>query len=261
MQEVSERAWRLNARTIALAPPLQTASLISPRHPSLYIDALDQPALSSAFPFLFPFLPSCFRPPWRLSAAPPASAPAPPAWPPPPARPSSPRDSPWPPPPPPSPPSLLSRRAALALALPLAAAIAVVGVARPLPAAASSLSLKDSATASAVAAVATGAAKLGPLLDTVRGMPEKLSADDVGYLHRARAAMVTPLLGSMAKAAAGVGADAASMVVAQMRGHDLELVTEIRAGRGKGVARELEEMVESGADFAKAAAGWVAEHK
>lgn len=164
-------------------------------------------------------------------------------------------------PPPPSPPSLLSRRAALALALPLAAAIAVVGVARPLPAAASSLSLKDSATASAVAAVATGAAKLGPLLDTVRGMPEKLSADDVGYLHRARAAMVTPLLGSMAKAAAGVGADAASMVVAQMRGHDLELVTEIRAGRGKGVARELEEMVESGADFAKAAAGWVAEHK
>ncbi|KAK1863475.1 hypothetical protein I4F81_006030 [Pyropia yezoensis] len=104
MQEVSERAWRLNARTIALAPPLQTASLISPRHPSLYIDALDQPALSSAFPFLFPFLPSCFRPPWRLSAAPPASAPAPPAWPPPPARPSSPRDSPWPPPPPPPPP-------------------------------------------------------------------------------------------------------------------------------------------------------------
>ncbi|GAB0494126.1 hypothetical protein MMPV_005416 [Pyropia vietnamensis] len=162
--------------------------------------------------------------------------------------------------PPPS-PARLSRRAVLAAALPLAAAIAAAGVGLPPPAAASSLSLKDSATAGAIAAVAAGAEKLGPLLDTVRGMKENLSTDDIGYLHRARAAMVTPLLNSMTKAAAGVGGDAASTVVAQMRGHDLELVTEIRAGRGKGVARELEEMVESAGDMAKATAGWVAEHK
>lgn len=155
----------------------------------------------------------------------------------------------------------LSRRAVLATALSLAAAVTAAGVPPPAPAAASSLSLKDGATAGAIAAVAAGAAKLGPLLDTVRKMKEPLSVDDTNYLHRARAAVVTPLLGAMAKAAAGVGGDAASTVVAKMRGHDLELVTEIRGGRRGGVARELEEMVESAEEMAKATAGWLAEHK
>jgi len=159
-----------------------------------------------------------------------------------------------------APPPPISRRSLLPLlaALPLVAG----GVgATPPPAAAASLSLKETAVVKAVNSVTTAADKLTPLLETVRKMPAKLSADDVGYLHRARAAIVTPLLGAMAKAAEGVGGQEAATIVAQMRGHDLELVGEIRGGRGQGVARELEEMVESADDLRKATAGWMAAHK
>ncbi|OSX73774.1 hypothetical protein BU14_0328s0026 [Porphyra umbilicalis] len=161
-----------------------------------------------------------------------------------------------------APPPPISRRSLLPLlaALPLVAG-GVGGGATPPPAAAASLSLKETGVVKAVNSVTTAADKLTPLLESVRKMPAKLSADDVGYLHRARAAIVTPLLSAMAKAAEGVGGQEAATVVAKMRGHDLELVGEIRGGRGQGVARELEEMVESVDDLRKATAGWMAAHK